>query len=73
MAEIADNKIHHGHNLFLLRKQDGLKQETVALAYGCKQNRISQLENQETISDDVLEWFANYYGVTLENILEIRK
>lgn len=69
MAETAEkSKVHHGHNLLLLRKKNGEKQDTIAKAYGCNQQRISQLESQETITDDVLQWFADHYGLELEDI-----
>lgn len=69
MAETASKpKVHHGHNLLLKRKEKHLKQDTVARDYGCSQTRISQLENQETISNDILQWFADYYKMRLEDL-----
>ncbi len=60
---------NHGYNLFLLRKMNGdMPQKTLAKEMGCNQQRISQLESQQTISDDVLQKFADYYGLALEDI-----
>lgn len=64
----AKPKINHGRNLQRKRIAYNIKQETIAEAYGCKQQFISQLENQEVISDDILTWFANFYSSPIEDL-----
>lgn len=55
-----ETKIHEGHNVKRFREWRGIKQEALAdmLGDNWSQKKISQLEQKETIENDILEEVA---------------
>lgn len=55
-----ETKIHEGHNVKRFREWRGIKQEALAdmLGDNWSQKKISQLEQKETIDNDILEEVA---------------
>lgn len=58
-------RVHVGDNLQSLRMKAGLTQETLGKELGFTQSKISDLELTETISDELLQPFADFYGVSV--------
>jgi len=59
MAPVSEKKnVHHGRNVRLGRNWKNITQEGLGLALNMPQARISDLEREETIADDILENIA---------------
>ncbi len=71
MAEVAERsrnrkKNHQGKLLRLMRTQKSKTQEQVARDNQLTQSRIYELELMETVPDEYLKKFAEYYGVSVD-------
>jgi transcriptional regulator with XRE-family HTH domain len=66
----SNRKIHHGHNIKRFREMFGLKQEALALELGddWSQKRVSRLEENGRVEDEVLEQVAKILKVPVEAI-----
>ena len=55
-------KVHHGRNIKRFRDMLGIKQEALALELGddWSQKKVSRLEENERVEEDVLEQVANF-------------
>ena len=69
MTETTKPK-HIGRNISRIRELRGMKQEALALAIGVSQQTISNIENSETIDDEILSKISEALGVTSEGIKE---
>ncbi len=60
------NKIHHGRNIKRFREMRGIKQEALALELGedWSQKKVSRLEDNEVIEDEILESVGKALGVS---------
>lgn len=67
---MKNNKVHDGYNIKRIREILGIKQEKVAAELGGKwnQQRVSILEQRETINRDLLDRIAKALNVTTETI-----
>ncbi|NDV68583.1 helix-turn-helix transcriptional regulator [Dysgonomonas sp. 25] len=74
MSEIVEKpinkKTHQGRLLRAMRSYKGRTQSQVAKDNNMTQSRIYELEISETISDEILQQFANYYEVPVEFLKE---
>jgi len=63
-------KIHHGRNIKRFREMLGLKQEALAIELGddWSQKKVSRLEENEQIPDDILEQVSKALRVPVEAI-----
>jgi transcriptional regulator with XRE-family HTH domain len=63
-------KVHHGRNIKRFRDMLGIKQEALALELGddWSQKKVSRLEENERVEDDVLEQVARILKVPVEAI-----
>lgn len=59
---------HIGRNIGRIREMLGIKQDVVADKLGFSQQKISKIEQSETVNDDTLEKVANALGVSVEAI-----
>jgi transcriptional regulator with XRE-family HTH domain len=57
---------HHGRNVKRLREIMGIKQEALAAELGINQQKMSFLEQKETIEDEQMEEIAKALKVPLE-------
>lgn len=55
---------HLGRNIGRMREMLGIKQDVVADKLGLSQQKISKIEQSETVDDDTLEMVATALGVT---------
>lgn len=60
--------IHHGKNVKRIREMLGIKQEFLASELGFNQQKISLLEQKETIEPDILQEIASVLKVPVEAI-----
>src|SRR6185295_12818902 len=60
--------VHEGRNVKRIREMLGVKQETLASALGFNQQKISLIEQKETIEPDILQEIANALKVPVEAI-----
>jgi len=65
---MQDKKIHQGRNIKRFREMLGIKQEALALDLNCSQQKISILEQKETVEKDMLEKIAGLLNVPVEAI-----
>lgn len=65
---MQDKKIHQGRNIKRFREMLGIKQEALAYDLDCSQQKISILEQRETIEKDILEKIAGLLNVPVEAI-----
>jgi transcriptional regulator with XRE-family HTH domain len=65
---MQDKKIHQGRNIKRFREMLGIKQETLAYDLDCSQQKISILEQRETIEKNMLEKIASLLNVPVEAI-----
>lgn len=65
-TNIQDKKIHQGRNIRRFREMLNIKQETLADDLNCSQQKISLLEQRETIEKDMLEKIAGIMNVPIE-------
>lgn len=66
---MQDKKIHQGRNIKRFREMLGIKQETLAYDLGeWSQQKMSILEQKETIEKDILEKIAGILKVPVEAI-----
>lgn len=63
---MQDKKIHQGRNIRRFREMLNIKQETLADDLNCSQQKISLLEQRETIEKDMLEKIAGIMNVPVE-------
>jgi transcriptional regulator with XRE-family HTH domain len=63
-------KVHHGRNIKRFRDMLGIKQEALALELGddWSQKKVSRLEENERVGEDVLEQVAKILKVPVEAI-----
>lgn len=61
-------RIHHGKNVKRIREMLGIKQEFLASELGFNQQKISLLEQKETIEPDILQEIAGVLKVPVEAI-----
>lgn len=66
--EITKKRVHHGHNVASARNISGLKQSVLADILGVSQQRMSQLESQRIIRDEILEKISQATGVSVEDL-----
>ena len=59
---------HLGRNIGRMREMLGIKQDVVADKLGLSQQKISKIEQSETVDDDTLEKVAEALGVSSEAI-----
>ena len=59
---------HTGRNIGRMREMLGIKQDVVADKLGLSQQKISKIEQSETVDDDTLEKVAEALGVSSEAI-----
>ena len=60
--------IHEGRNVKRIREMLGIKQESLATELGMNQQKISLLEQKETIEPDILQEIASALKVPVEAI-----
>lgn len=60
--------VHEGRNIKRIREMLGIKQETLAADLGFNQQKISLLEQKETIEPDILQEIAGALKVPVEAI-----
>lgn len=65
---MQDKKIHQGRNIKRFREMLGIKQEALAFDLNCSQQKISILEQKETVEKDMLEKIAGLLNVPVEAI-----
>ncbi len=65
---MQDKKIHQGRNIKRFREMLGIKQEALAYDLDCSQQKMSILEQKETIEKDILEKIAGILKVPVEAI-----
>lgn len=67
---MTEKKVHHGRNIKRLREMIGMKQDTLALELGedWTQQRISLLEQKETIDAPLLQQVAGALKMPVEAI-----
>ncbi len=63
---MQDKKIHQGRNIRRFREMLNIKQETLADDLNCSQQKISLLEQRETIEKGMLEKIAGIMNVPVE-------
>ncbi|HET6995731.1 MAG TPA: helix-turn-helix transcriptional regulator [Chitinophagaceae bacterium] len=68
MSNTSDPKIHEGRNIKRLREMLGVKQESLAEALGFNQQKISLLEQKETVDPEVLESVAKFLKIPVDAI-----
>jgi transcriptional regulator with XRE-family HTH domain len=63
-------RVHHGRNIKRFREMFGIKQEALALELGddWSQKKVSRLEENERVEEDVLEQVARILKVPVEAI-----
>jgi transcriptional regulator with XRE-family HTH domain len=63
-------RVHHGRNIKRFREMFGIKQEALALELGDEwsQKKVSRLEENERVEEDVLEQVAKILKVPVEAI-----
>jgi transcriptional regulator with XRE-family HTH domain len=63
-------RVHHGRNIKRFREMFGVKQEALALELGddWSQKKVSRLEENERVEEDVLEQVAKILKVPVEAI-----
>lgn len=66
----TSKKVHHGRNIKRFREMFGLKQEALAIELGpdWSQKKVSRLEENETIDEDVLQQVAAVLKVPVDAI-----
>jgi transcriptional regulator with XRE-family HTH domain len=67
---MTEKKVHHGRNIKRLREMIGMKQDALALELGddWTQQRISLLEQKETIDEPMLKQVAGALKMPVEAI-----
>jgi len=61
-------KIHEGRNIKRIREMLGIKQETLAEGLGLNQQKISLLEQKETVDPEILQQVAKILKVPVDAI-----
>lgn len=63
-------KVHHGHNVRMVRTWNKMSQVVLADLLECSQDKISKLERQQTIDDAILEKIALALNVDMDYLKE---
>jgi len=63
-------KVHHGKNIRRFREMFGMKQEALAIELGedWSQRKVSRLEENEVVEDDILDQIAQILKIPKEAI-----
>ena len=66
----SSNKVHHGHNIKRFREMFGMKQEALAIELGeeWSQKKVSRLEENEIIDDEILKQVSDILKVPVDAI-----
>ncbi len=70
ISKVIKSRVHHGFNISIARNRKGLKQ---AAMLGISQQRLSQLENQRVVKDEILEKVSEATGVSIEDLKTIEE
>lgn len=68
MNSSQKNNVHLGRNVRRLREIKNIKQESLALSLSLSQQKISKLEQSETIDDDTLGRIADALEISVDAI-----
>ena len=68
ISKVTKSRVHHGFNISIARNRKGLKQAALADMLGISQQRLSQLENQRVVKDEILEKVSEATGVSVEDL-----
>ncbi|PXV68994.1 helix-turn-helix protein [Dysgonomonas alginatilytica] len=68
-TEEASN-VHQGHNIRMVRTWNKMSQVALADMLDCSQDRVSKLERQQTIDDEILEKVALALNVDMDYLKE---
>ncbi|PXV62219.1 transcriptional regulator with XRE-family HTH domain [Dysgonomonas alginatilytica] len=64
------SKVHQGHNIRMVRTWNKMSQVALADMLDCSQDRVSKLERQQTIDDEILEKVALALNVDMDYLKE---
>lgn len=64
--ELQRDRVHHGHNIRRVRREKGIKQETMAGLVDMSQQTVSRYESMQEIDDGMLQRFAKALQVPVE-------
>ena len=67
ISKVTKSRVHHGFNISIARNRKGLKQAALADMLGISQQRLSQLENQRVVKDEILEKVSEATGVSVDD------
>jgi|InofroStandDraft_1065614.scaffolds.fasta_scaffold04859_2 transcriptional regulator with XRE-family HTH domain len=73
ISKVIKSRVHHGFNISIARNRKGLKQAALADMLGISQQRLSQLENQRVVKDEILEKVSEATGVSIEDLKTIEE
>lgn len=73
ISKVTKSRVHHGFNISIARNRKGLKQAALADMLGISQQRLSQLENQRVVKDEILEKVSEATGVSVEDLKTIEE
>lgn len=71
--EVVNKRVHQGYNISMARARSGMKQSTMAEQLGLCQQRLSQLEGQRVVRDEILEKISELTGVSVEELKTIEQ
>lgn len=71
--EVVNKRVHQGYNISMARIRSGMKQSAIAEQLGICQQRLSQLEGQKVVRDEILEKIAEITGVSVEELKTIEQ
>lgn len=71
--EIVNRKVHQGYNISMARARKNMKQTSMADQLGISQQRLSQMEGQKVVRDEILEKIAEITGVSVEELKTIEQ
>lgn len=73
ISKVIKSRVHHGFNISIARNRKGLKQAALADMLGISQQRLSQLESQRVVKDEILEKVSEATGVSVEDLKTIEE
>lgn len=71
--EVVNKKVHQGYNISMARARKNMKQTSMADLLGISQQRLSQMEGQKVVRDEILEKIAEITGVSVEELKTIEQ
>ena len=73
ISKVTKSRVHHGFNISIARNRKGLKQDALTDKLDISQQKLSQLEKQRVIKDEIPKTVSDTTVVYEEDLKKIKE